>query len=50
MEGGNKMIKNMVAKMLASVAELMAKKACGAASHYGSYQFKEPAKLNKISK
>lgn len=44
------MKKAFIAKLIASVAETMAKKACGSASHYGTYQFKEPAKLNKISK
>lgn len=43
-------MKKTVAKIIASVAESMAKKACGAASHFGSYQFKEPAKLTKKSK
>ena len=44
------MKKTSIAKAIASIAEIMAKKACGAASHYGLHQFKEPAKLNKISK
>lgn len=44
------MKKTSIAKAIAFVAETMAKKACGAASHFGMHQFKEPAKLSKISK
>lgn len=44
------MVKSIIAKAIAKVAESMAKKACGTASHYGSYQFKEPAKINKSAK
>lgn len=44
------MTKKSIAKMIAFVAEKMANKACGTASHYGTYQFREPAKLSKNSK
>lgn len=43
-------MKKTIAKIVASVAENMAKKACGTASHYGLHQFKEPVKLTKKSK
>lgn len=44
------MIKMAVAKVVAKTAEKMAKAAAGTASHFGSYQCKEPAKLNKPAK
>lgn len=44
------MIKKTVAKVIAKTAEKMAKAAAGTASHFGSYQCKEPAKLSKSSK
>ena len=44
------MSKGKVAQATAKVAEKMAKIACGSASHFGMHQFKEPAKLNKVSK
>ncbi len=44
------MIKNKIAKAAASLAEKIAKAACGTASHFGSYQFKEPVKLKKSAK
>ncbi len=44
------MTKQRIAKMIAFVAEKMANKACGTASHYGTYQFREPAKLSKNTK
>lgn len=44
------MIKMTVAKVVAKTAEKMAKAAAGTASHFGSYQCKEPAKLNEPAK
>lgn len=44
------MLKKKIAKATAKAAEKMAKVACGSASHFGLHQFKEPAKLNKVSK
>ena len=44
------MVKEKIARITAKTAEKMAKVACGSASHFGTYQFKEPAKLNKVSK
>lgn len=44
------MLKKKIAKVTAKTAEKMAKVACGSASHFGLHQFKEPAKLNKVSK
>lgn len=44
------MIKKVVAKVVAKTAEKMAKAAAGTASHFGSYQCKEPSKLSKSSK
>lgn len=44
------MLKKKLAKAAAKTAEKMAKAACGSASHYGLHQFKEPAKLSKVSK
>lgn len=41
------MTKKGIAKVIAFVAEKMANKACGTVSHFGTYQFKEPAKLSK---
>lgn len=49
-KGGRSMIKKAAAKIIAKTAEKMAKAAAGTASHFGSYQCKEPAKLSKSSK
>lgn len=49
-KGGITMLKKTVAIAVAKAAEKMAKAAAGSASHFGTYQFKEPAKLNKESK
>lgn len=49
-KGGITMLKKTVAIAVAKAAEKMAKVAAGSASHFGTYQFKEPAKLNKKSK
>ena len=46
-KGGRSMIKKAAAKIIAKTAEKMAKAAAGTASHFGSYQCKEPAKLSK---
>lgn len=43
-------IKKVMAGIVASASEKMAKKACGTASHFGLHQFKEPAVLTKKSK
>lgn len=43
-------MKKTIAAIIARAAESMAKKACGTASHYGTYQFREPAKMTKDSK
>lgn len=43
-------MKKVIAKLVASASESMAKKACGTASHFGMHQFKEPAMLTKKSK
>lgn len=43
-------MKKAIAKFISSMAETMAKKASGTASHFGTYQFKEPAMLTKKSK
>ena len=40
----------VVAKSIAKVSMTMAKRACGAASCYGTYQPKEPKALTKIVK
>ena len=44
------MLKKKLAIAVAKTAEKMAKAAAGTASHFGSYQAKEPAKLSKVSK
>ena len=44
------MLNNKIAKAVANTAEKIAKAACGSASHFGTYQFKEPEKLSKKSK
>lgn len=44
------MLKTKIAKAIATVAKSMAKAACGTASHFGSHQFKEPAKLDEMKK
>lgn len=49
-KGGITMLKKTVAIAVAKAAEKMAKAAAGSASHFGTYQFKEHAKLNKKSK
>lgn len=43
-------IKETVAKAIAGVALNTAKAACGAASHYGTYQPKEPKHLRSLKK
>ena len=44
-------IQETVAKSIAKVSKLMAKKACGAASNYGWYQTKEPTQaIEKLKK
>lgn len=40
--------KNVVARVVKSFAGHMAKAACGAASHWGAYQPKEPAALKEL--
>lgn len=47
---GENMMKKAVAAIIAKTAEKMAKAAAGTASHFGSYQCKEPAKLSKSAK
>ena len=47
---GGVIMKKAIAKLVASAAESMAKKACGTASHFGMHQFKEPVKLTTKSK
>lgn len=42
--------KTKVAQAIAAVSLTMAKKACGAASMYGLYQPKEPAKVASLKK
>ncbi len=42
------MIKENVAKAIASISLKMAKVSCGAASQFGIYQPKEPAALKKM--
>lgn len=37
-----------VSKIIAAISIGMAKKACGAASYFGSYQPKEPKAVTKI--
>lgn len=49
-KGGETMLKKTIAMAVAKTAEKMAKAASGSASHFGTYQFKEPTKLNKKSK
>ncbi|MBQ8790865.1 MAG: cyclic lactone autoinducer peptide [Ruminiclostridium sp.] len=44
------MLKKSIAKTIARVSMSMAKKACGTASYYGTYQPKEPANLKKLCK
>lgn len=36
------------AKVIAAISLTMAKKACGAASYFGSYQPKEPKAVTKV--
>ncbi len=43
-------LKEKVAKAIAKVSMSMAKRACGAASCYFSYQPKEPKALRKMTK
>lgn len=43
-------LKETVAKAIAKASMSMAKKSCGAASCYFTYQPKEPAALKKIAK
>lgn len=43
-------IKTTVANLIAKASLFMAKKACGAASCYGTYQPKEPKAVAKIAK
>ena len=43
-------MKKVIEQIVASASEIMAKKACGTASHFGMHQFKEPAMLTKKSK
>lgn len=42
--------KYLMAQKVANAALALAKKACGSASYYGTYQAKEPAYLKKICK
>lgn len=49
-KGGKTMLKKTIAMAVAKTAEKMAKVASGSASHFGTYQFKEPTKLNRKSK
>lgn len=44
------MFKRTVAKAIAVISLKMAKASCGAASHFGIYQPKEPAALKKMMK
>lgn len=41
-------VKKVMAKVIAKVSLIMAKKACGAASFYGAYQPKEPEMLKDM--
>ena len=43
-------IKKKISNAVAKISLAMAKKSCGAASSYGSYQPKEPANLKKVCK
>lgn len=43
-------VKRLMAQKVANAALSLAKKACGSASYYGTYQAKEPAYLKKICK
>ncbi len=43
-------LKETMAKVIAKTSMSMAKKACGAASCYFSYQPKEPKALEKLTK
>ncbi len=38
---------NKIAKIIATTAKSMANRACGAASYWGTYQPKEPKKIQK---
>lgn len=50
-KGGNRMkLKKTVAKAITKASMAMAKKACGAASCYCTYQPKEPKALQKMTK
>lgn len=43
-------MKRKISDTVAKISLAMAKKSCGAASSYGTYQPKEPANLKKVCK
>lgn len=43
-------IQEKIARVIASISMIMAKKACGAASCHGAYQPKEPKDLENLIK
>lgn len=43
-------VKATVAKAIAGIALHTARAACGAASHYGTYQPKEPKNISSLKK